>query len=85
MSTPPSTQDPRTPRATDAAPPEDGPIEGETTAEGVEGVEGGVSVDPVDHEREHGVPPESNDDYDGDEVDHEGADSFPASDPPGGW
>ncbi|MCW2972484.1 MAG: hypothetical protein JWN72_757, partial [Thermoleophilia bacterium] len=53
MSTPPSTQDPRTPRATDAAPPEDGPIEGETTAEGVEGVEGGVSVDPVDHEREH--------------------------------
>lgn len=41
--------------------------------------------DPVDHGREHGVPPETNDDYVDDELDHEGADSFPASDPPGGW
>lgn len=40
---------------------------------------------PVDHERPPGVPPPSNDDYDDDRVDHESAESFPASDPPSGW
>ena len=63
---------------TDAPRTEDPKTPHETEAEG-------VSVDPVDHDREHGVPPETNDDYEDDELDHEGADSFPASDPPGGW
>jgi hypothetical protein len=48
-------------------------------------IDGAPAPDPVDHDREHGVPPETNDDYDDDEVDHHGADSFPASDPPGGF
>ncbi|MCW2949494.1 MAG: hypothetical protein JWN41_507 [Thermoleophilia bacterium] len=64
--------DPKTP-PTDHATPEDASLEPR------------LHCDAVDHEREHGVPPESNDDYASDEVDHEGADSFPASDPPGGW
>lgn len=38
--------------------------------------------DPVGPDRPSGVPPETNDDQD-DEVDHDSADSFPASDPPG--
>jgi hypothetical protein len=38
----------------------------------------------VDHDRQPGVPPPSNDDYD-ELVDIEGAESFPASDPPSGW
>ena len=38
----------------------------------------------VDHERQPGVPPPTNDDYD-DLDDRTDADSFPASDPPGGW
>ena len=37
---------------------------------------------PVDHERQPGVPPQDNDDLD-DCVDHDSAESFPASDPPG--
>lgn len=36
---------------------------------------------PVDHERTPGVPPPDNDDYD-ELVDRDGAESFPASDPP---
>jgi hypothetical protein len=36
---------------------------------------------PVDHERTPGVPPPDVDDYD-ELVDKEGAESFPASDPP---
>jgi hypothetical protein len=40
--------------------------------------------DPVDHQRQHGVPPADNDDLD-DEIDRQIAASFPASDPPGGW
>jgi hypothetical protein len=67
-----ATPDPN-PRPTDPDAPEDGPLEDT------------VDADPVDHEREHGVPPETNDDYEDDELDREGADSFPASDPPGGW
>lgn len=39
---------------------------------------------PVDHERQPGVPPPANDDLD-DCVDHESAESFPASDPPARW
>lgn len=39
---------------------------------------------PVDHDRQPGVPPPANDDYD-DKVDLDGAESFPASDPPSGW
>jgi len=39
----------------------------------------------VDHERQPGVPPPSNDDYEADATDHAGAASFPASDPPSGW
>ncbi|MCW2927650.1 MAG: hypothetical protein JWM86_1618 [Thermoleophilia bacterium] len=38
----------------------------------------------VDHDRQPGVPPPSSDDYE-DPVDIEGAESFPASDPPSGW
>lgn len=38
----------------------------------------------VDHDRQPGVPPSNNDDYD-DPTDRTDADSFPASDPPGGW
>lgn len=40
--------------------------------------------DPVDHQRQHGVPPAGNDDYE-DALDAELAASFPASDPPGHW
>jgi hypothetical protein len=40
--------------------------------------------EPVDHEREPGVPPPATDDYD-DMVDVEGAESFPASDPPSNY
>jgi hypothetical protein len=38
----------------------------------------------VDHERQPGVPPPDNDDYD-DPYDRTDADSFPASDPPSSW
>ncbi|MEO6866647.1 MAG: hypothetical protein ABI200_01345 [Gaiellales bacterium] len=42
------------------------------------------SYDAVDHKRQAGVPPEHNDDYK-ELLDIEGAESFPASDPPSGW
>ena len=38
----------------------------------------------VDHERTPGVPPPTVDDYE-ELLDKEGAESFPASDPPSGW
>lgn len=38
----------------------------------------------VDHERQPGVPPPANDDYE-DDRDVIGASSFPASDPPATW
>jgi len=46
-------------------------------------VDPGPEVEPAANGAPHepGVPPETNDDYE-DPVDHEGADSFPASDPP---
>ncbi|MCW2956650.1 MAG: hypothetical protein JWO69_1519 [Thermoleophilia bacterium] len=43
-----------------------------------------VREEAVDHTRAPGVPPASNDDY-SDPVDHDSADSFPASDPPARW
>jgi len=66
------TTDPKTPDL----PPTDGGLDDGAPSEG--------APDPVDHDREPGVPPETNDDYE-DELDHEGADSFPASDPPGSY
>lgn len=38
----------------------------------------------VDHDRQPGVPPEHNDDYD-ELIDQVDAESFPASDPPATW
>lgn len=44
----------------------------------------GAEVKAVDHKRPTGIPPETNDDYEG-VVDHDSASSFPASDPPAHW
>jgi hypothetical protein len=71
------------PRPLDPNAPEDGPLKEQDDPE--EPLEPVDPADPVDHRRPHGVPPPSNDDYSDDIVDHEGADSFPASDPPAGW
>lgn len=39
----------------------------------------------VDHDRKPGVPPPTNEDVEGNKVDEESAQSFPASDPPANY